>query len=333
MSENTPSIGSAVANPKTNGRLAANGSVDGLFTPLLTTCDWGAEWVELQKHRRVADDAAFWDKRSATFTTKDAPNPYVERFLELARIRPGETVFDMGCGTGALTVPLAGAGHPVVAADFSGGMLDVLRQNLKQAHAAAPVNIVQMSWSDRWQDFGVGPASADVALASRSIVTADIRDSLLRLTDVARRRVCITLSTGASPRADDELLAELGLMGRNGRDFLYAFNILANEGIKPEVSYIDSLRDSTFNSREEARESYVRMIDSALGAEPDAGTAAYAAFEAERTRACRTLDEWLDVHLLHNPDAGKPDRKGVPQGALKVDRPRIISWAFISWDK
>ena len=38
------------------------------FTPLLTTTDWNEEWKELQKVRRHADDAAFWDKRSATFT-------------------------------------------------------------------------------------------------------------------------------------------------------------------------------------------------------------------------------------------------------------------------
>ena len=102
------------------------------FTPLLTTTDWNEEWKELQKVRRHADDAAFWDKRSATFTTKDAPNLYVEKFLEYAEIRPGETVFDMGCGTGALAVPLGEAGHKVVAADFSQGMLDQMQDVYKR---------------------------------------------------------------------------------------------------------------------------------------------------------------------------------------------------------
>ncbi|MFR8830663.1 MAG: methyltransferase domain-containing protein, partial [Eggerthella lenta] len=93
------------------------------FVNPLTARDWNEEWKRLQQARRRFDDASYWDKRSATFTTKDAPNPYVERFLELAGIREGETVFDMGCGTGALSVPLGKRGHKVVAADFSQGML------------------------------------------------------------------------------------------------------------------------------------------------------------------------------------------------------------------
>lgn len=305
-------------------------STDG-FRPLLSTTDWNEEWKELQRIRRHADDAAYWDKRSATFATKDAPNPYVDRFLELARIQPGESVFDMGCGTGALTVPLAAAGHRVTAADFSQGMLDKLREGLDGRGCARNATLVKMSWSDDWRAFGIAPDSADVALASRSIATADLRDSLMRLTEVARRRVCVTLSTGTSPRSDEGLLADLGIRGRLGYDYLYAFNILTNDGLRPEISYIESLRDDTFDSWEDARASLARMVEGALGA-PEAYASAEA-FEAERGRALSKLDDWLDANLVPNEDAGAPDRKGVPQGRLRTTRPRVISWAFISWDK
>ncbi len=201
------------------------------FTPLLTTTDWNEEWKELQKVRRHADDAAFWDKRSATFTTKDAPNLYVEKFLGYADIRPGETVFDMGCGTGALAVPLGEAGHKVVAADFSQGMLDQMQARLNEA-GVRTVFPKLMSWEDDWPAFGVREGMTDVAVASRSIATADLRDALLRLTEVARRRVCITLATGSSPRVDERILAAVGLPSVLGRDYLYAFNILAAEGTK-----------------------------------------------------------------------------------------------------
>lgn len=292
------------------------------FTPLLTTTDWNKEWKELQKVRRHADDAAFWDKRSATFTTKDAPNLYVEKFLEYAGIRPGETVFDMGCGTGALAVPLGEAGHKVVAADFSQGMLDQMQSRLDEA-GVRTVFPKLMSWEDDWPAFGVREGMTDVAVASRSIATADLRDALLRLTEVARRRVCITLATGSSPRVDERILAAVGLPAVLGRDYLYAFNILAAEGIRAEVRYIDNTRDDTFASPEDAYEKLAAMIDD---------SSAVRASDTERQRARANLREWLTANLVPNESAGAPDRKGIPQLAWRLAEPRTVTWAFLAWN-
>lgn len=291
------------------------------FTPLLTSMDWNEEWKELQKVRRHADDAAFWDKRSATFTTKDAPNLYVEKFLEYAGIRPGETVFDMGCGTGALAVPLGEAGHKVVAADFSQGMLDQMQSRLDEA-GVRTVFPKLMSWEDDWPAFGVREGMTDVAVASRSIATADLRDALLRLTEVARRRVCITLATGSSPRVDERILAAVGLPAVLGRDYLYAFNILAAEGVRAEVRYIDSTRDDTFASPEDAYEKLAAMIDD---------SSAVRASDTERQRARANLREWLTANLVPNESAGAPDRKGIPQLAWRLAEPRTVTWAFLAW--
>lgn len=292
------------------------------FTPLLTSMDWNEEWKELQKVRRHADDAAFWDKRSATFTTKDAPNLYVEKFLEYAGIRPGETVFDMGCGTGALAVPLGEAGHKVVAADFSQGMLDQMQSRLDEA-GVRTVFPKLMSWEDDWPAFGVREGMTDVAVASRSIATADLRDALLRLTEVARRRVCITLATGSSPRVDERILAAVGLPAVLGRDYLYAFNILAAEGVRAEVRYIDSTRDDTFASPEDAYEKLAAMIDD---------SSAVRASDTERQRARANLREWLTANLVPNESAGAPDRKGIPQLAWCLAEPRTVTWAFLAWN-
>lgn len=292
------------------------------FVPLLTTRDWNVEWKELQKVRRHADNASFWDKRAATFGTKDAPNPYVDRFLELAGVQPGETVFDMGCGTGALAVPLGAAGHSVVAADFSAGMLGVLQGEL-DARSINCVTTKQMSWEDDWNAHGVGPESADVCMASRSIAVEDIEEALLRLNSVARRRVCITLATGSSPRTDERILADLGLDHALGRDYLYAFNILIANGIYPEVSYIRSERADTFESFEDAHENLSKMINDSSTFAP----------EEERTRAIVRLRGWLEGNLVENPRAGQLDRKGVPEKPFRLRNPRVITWAFIAWNK
>ncbi|MDD7369683.1 MAG: methyltransferase domain-containing protein [Berryella intestinalis] len=289
---------------------------------LLTTTDWNGEWRALQKSRAKASDAKAWDERAATFpTAHGSQSGYVERFLDLAGIREGETVFDMGCGTGALAIPLVEAGHPVVAADFSAGMLGVMMKDLGriaepgEGSLGSDVRVMKMSWEDDWDRFGVKPRSADVAVASRSIATSDLEDALMKLDAVARRRVCITLPCASSPRIDRAFIDAVGLGRGLGRDFLYAFNILAARGIRPEVAYIPSKRYDTFETIDEARRLFGAMIESAAREDDDTSV----------ERAFDLLEPWLSENIVPN------DRDG--EKPLRTKNPRNVTWAFISWNK
>ncbi len=291
--------------------------------PLLTSTDWGQEWKTLQAYRRKPDDPTYWNSRAHDFPADAKVSPYATRFLELADIKPNETVFDMGCGTGALALPLGLAGHKVVAADFSQNMLDRMMEVMEHV-GVRTVFPKLMSWDEDWAAKGVREGMVDVCVASRSIATADMRDSLLRLTEVARRRVCVTLTTGSSPRTDERIMAELGLSDELCRDYLYAINILAAEGLLPQVNYIRSTRFDTFANKEEAASSLTRMINS-VASSPEA--------ESRRKRAIEHLDAWLADNLIVNENEGEPDAHGRPQKAYRLAKPRVITWAFIAWDK
>lgn len=280
------------------------------FAPQLTTTDWNEEWKELQRTRRRPDDPAAWDARAKDFPTKHGSQEgYVGRFLELAALHPGESVLDMGCGTGALATPLAQAGHSVIACDFSRGMLDAMEAD-QRSLGVSHVKALQMSWADDWEKQGVGPKSVDVALASRSIATTDLRASLLKLTAAARRRCCITVPCGPSPRIDQRLLQAAGLSARVGNDFLYAFNILAGLGFHPEVAYIPSSRREIFATFDEALSGFSTMVrDAAQGC----------AAEDELAEIPARLAPWLEDHL-------EADEEG-----LHLSPPREITWAFLAW--
>ena len=67
--------------------------------------DWNEQWKRLQRMREHADSPEVWNKKAASFPVKHgSQDGYVGRFLELARILPGESVLDMGCGTAVLAI-------------------------------------------------------------------------------------------------------------------------------------------------------------------------------------------------------------------------------------
>lgn len=270
---------------------------------------WNDAWKARQLTREAPHDASFWDERAKSFTSKDAPGSYTDRFLQLADVQPGETVFDMGCGTGNLSLPLGEAGHEVCAADFSPAMLDRLREELRQRSITC-VRPMQLSWDDDWATHGIEPQSFDVCLASRSIATADLGEALGKLTAVARRRACITLATGISPRIDEAMLRDIGVAAAPNYDFIYAIAILHARGFLPELRYIHTERRDAFDSFDEALRRCSRMVEAVLGAD-----------SPERTRALERLRAWLDANLTEQ------------DGALTLKRPRNVVWAFISWDR
>ena len=294
------------------------------FEPLLTTRDWNAEWKELQKARRHADDATYWDKRSATFGTKDAPNPYVERFLELARILPGETVFDMGCGTGALSVPLGQAGHTVVAADFSAGMLGVLREEL-DAHGVTSVFPKQMSWEDDWAACGVGAG-----------VGRRVRGLALHRRGRPGRGASAPDRRGAPPRvhhAGNGILAAhrraraaapSGCRACWGATTCTPSTSWPPAACKAEAAYIESTRSDTFDSLDEACED-LRAHGGGLRGVRAARRAA-----TPRWRAC--APGWKASWSKTSAPAC-PTGRACPRRALRLRDPRTVTWAFLAWDK
>lgn len=285
---------------------------DDIFTPLLIKSDWNDEWMRLQLARERGYDSATWDARAKTYPVKHGSQQgYVELFLKLAAIRDGETVLDMGCGTGALATPLAATGHRVIACDFSQGMMDVMLADQADLGVTG-VETHLMSWEDDWSSHGLGAGCADVAIASRSIATTNLRESLLKLDRAARRRACITLSSGPSPKSDPVLLAAAGFDEHIGRDFLYAFNILAQCGIMPEVAYIPNTRMEIFPTFDDVLEAYVEIVEGAMKGVASAD---------ELANVPNRLRPWLEQNLVE-------DEQGV-----HLAEPRKVTWAFIAWNK
>ncbi len=271
----------------------------------LVDLDWGELWKEAQKLRRKADDASYWDGRAADFAKTCGVSPYAVEFIERMRLQPEDTVFDMGCGTGALAIPLAKAGHEVYACDFSAEMLRLLNERAENEGIAHLIHTAQLSWDEDWEEKGL--PVCDIAVASRSISTEDMRDSLKKLMSRAERQCCITLATDSSPRIDEVLVKAMGRKKAYYPDFIFGMNILLQDDYQPELSYIRSERDDTFESFDHAIEKTCKIVE-ATDEERDA------------------LIAYSREHLLP-----RQEESGVEVWAY--DHRRTTSWAFISWMK
>ena len=291
--------------------------------------DLAEEWRKLDAVRHKPDAQAHWDKRARTYSFHDAPNDYVRSFIAKMQLAGGESVLDMGCGTGSLAVPLAKNGHGVVAADFSEGMLERVRENAAAAGVpvvkpagqgafgvpAGAVCPLRMSWEDDWARFGLGKGAVDVALASRSIITHDLEDSIRKLSAAARKRVCVTAGTGVSPRVDERVAKAMGLNLQRHNDALFVFGIASGLGYEPTVSYIHSPRMKAYESPDEAYYSLLKTME----------YVGDAAQQVSVDTAAARLKDWLGTHLVveQSPDGGQ---------RWHLDKPRDVPWAFISWD-
>ncbi|MGI6031995.1 MAG: class I SAM-dependent methyltransferase [Coriobacteriales bacterium] len=267
--------------------------------------DWNQMWKEAQELRRRSDDAGYWDKRAPSFAKTAGTSPYARTFLERAKLVEGDTVFDMGCGSGTLALPLARAGYEVYAADFSSVMIEIMMKRAVDEGIEQRIHTINLSWDEDWdaRDLPI----CDVAFASRSIATGDMQRSLERLDSRARRRVCVTFAAGESPREDEVLLEVMGRKRTFYPDYVFGMNILWSMGILPDLSYIVSARDDEFESFDEAIEKTCTVSQ----ASPE-----------ERERLVAYAKEHL---LLHEHDDGS-------QG-WAFDHVRKTVWAFASWDK
>lgn len=166
--------------------------VDGDARSELLSADWNGEWMRLQAARRRADDSFEWDKRARHFRPLETA-PYARDFMKLLALEPGESVLDMGCGAGSIAIPLAQAGHPVIAADFSPAMLGTLDAGIEYYGLEDRITPLELAWDDDWDLVGPVAKAVDVAFASRSVTTNDLKGALAKLDRTARRRCAVTM--------------------------------------------------------------------------------------------------------------------------------------------
>ena len=226
-----------------------------MYDGTIDRIDWDAIWDGQMKLASFAGHGVeFWNSRATRAPSLSRQDNYVEHMLRRMEISPEDSVLDVGCGTGALSIPLARRTRCVTALDHSTGMLEVLSNTLV-TEGIKKVTIINADWPRL--KVGTDIDFHDVVLASRCLPMGDLRKSLTNI-DQAARKLCyltwIVASTGLQAKACEILGREYHPMP----DYTIIYNMLRGIGICANVEIFETRGRRRFPDLEAAVTDAVR---------------------------------------------------------------------------
>lgn len=189
---------------------------------------------QLQLAGRTEKTPQHWDAKAEKMADSSAnqTDSYLQQLLAKIDLTGAQSLFDMGCGPGTVTLALADQLQQVYGVDYSQGMLDVARQHASQ-QGINNARWERRAWEEDWDDL----PRCDIAVASRSTLVADMRDAMSKLNRQTRLRVYTThlvTPTFMSP----EIQRALGREVVELPNYIYALNVLYQMGIQARVDFI-----------------------------------------------------------------------------------------------
>jgi len=216
---------------------------------------------------------------------------FTQKQVDTMGIIKDDTVVDIGCGPGRLTVPMAKKAKSVTCVDAYDKMLERCMLNAKNEGLENVTPLFQ-SWLDEDAVEKIG--KHDIAVASRSVGMFD----LIKLNQIATKYVFVMSFANAPSLREIQLDFLEGISDISSPkprpdarmfDYNVTFNMIYDMGANPSVVVLDDGFERTYASKEEAYEN-LRFLGTIL---PE---------QEERYRA--NVDRYLDVlddgsvHLL-----------------------------------
>lgn len=234
-----------------------------------------------------------WDKKADSMNKKVHKSIYNEQFVKLLNLEKIDSLLDVGCGVGNLSLKLSPKIKNVYSLDYSTKMLEILEENAKEQNVKN-IKTINKSWYDSWDEVG----NADLVIASRSMEVKDMKAALIKLNDKANKKVVISYKVGGS-FVSEEILNVLKRDIIKKPDYIYLLNILYSMKIFATVNFVQSEGRGTIYT---SKEKFIESVSWSIG--------------DLKYEEIQRLENYYDT--LNKEQILKED---------------FVYWAIISWDK
>jgi precorrin-6B methylase 2 len=223
------------------------------------TIDWNSLWQEASDRTNCDQKSQKdrWNQRAESFSQRINrvengregldKDDYISKMLDRIEVRPEWSVLDIGCGPGTLTIPLAKKANSVTALDISAEMLKFLKINAGK-NGLNNISYLETSWQDAFA--GKKLAGHDVIVASRSLMSGDMKEAISTINAIARQAAYITFPVIHLP-LDFEVYKAIGRGGKKHTPYIYLYNMLYQMGIMANVEILYSKVKVQFPNIEE----------------------------------------------------------------------------------
>ena len=207
--------------------------------------DWVSFWAERLSIKVDKD----WDKAAPGFFKRTRKDDYQDALFDKLILDEDDTVLDVGCGEGSVTIPIAKRVKKVIGVDSSPKMLEYLEKRANENNISNIESILKPIEEIRYDEIG----DVDVVVCSRSLNgIVPIDEVLLELDKIANKYVFITIFGPENKKIEKDFDKEIGIKTEDFPDYNYFFNILFNLGIYANVERFDLNNYREYDSIDDA---------------------------------------------------------------------------------
>lgn len=218
--------------------------------------DWAYFWRK--KLEAKEDKSKDWNKAAPNFGKSAKRDDYHTKLIELIDVSKEDSLLDLGCGEGSITIPLAKRAKSVTGVDSAYKMLEILNEKSEKEN----INNIKTIEEDLTKISIDTVGKHDIVVASRSLNgILNIKETIAKIDEIADKYVYITLFGPNNWKIEKEFYESIDKEYFEFPSHRYFFNILVDMGIYPNIENLNIGHEREYESVEEALESGKWRLD------------------------------------------------------------------------